>query len=672
MRTSISGPSTDSGDAFPPLKDEEYSLFARILNSGTTLSNSTDRISSQSFKKGLLKYGIINREDDAVIITLEINSSGGDLLVSSIRGKVFGKDLKLSNLLKRYIRTVLDNQHGRTRDRVLGKIISRAGETMTPELNLLRSPMNAYKYVDGESALLDDVHDDIIDIVPSRQGVNDPNPPNQKSHIPETVNNTRNSIHGSSSHSSSRDRVLGKIISHAVTSLEKSSTPSQGAPSSQPVQEVSTHPIPSQPHHSSRDRVLAKIISNAVGTGNYSSSDTPHLPPIAKHSPRDASKANHKSSREHTSDRLVDVERGENDFALQDYEDQPPSQRKSFSRQESKSEPRRRATYDPEKHSSLYASSEYLQVDMSTDSETRNVIDRDLSRRSSREDSKPRRHSENSICNDPEILEQMKSVRQQDSKQSENFHNQQLPHSPSKNLKPANNGRVRNKILNRMVNRVKETVLSTTESSTQRPLSGRKDQESETPPLKVKEKSSSPIYDSNGKWFHPGRYSSTVAIDNTDYQVYSPSRDSYLRVHTVENRAEAGMKDPSNSNVPNSKLPVEHKDASGNPLRHILSDAHLIIPPNDGSFSPGGNWKSSPLHLTVSTPLPYQGTYRRTVNHHSPDDRPWTPEPDVESCDGNENKSSEWNRHEGKETSTTPHSRDKWVGAAPVQAGRRS
>lgn len=672
----MSGPSSDGngGDApILPLKDEDYSLFARILNSGTPLSNSTDRISSQSFKKGLLKYGIVCREDDAVMICLEINSTGGDLLVSSIRSKVSGKDPKLSTFLKRYIRIVLDNQQGRTRDRVLGKIISRAGETMTPELNLLRSPMNAYKYVEGELALDDQDQDDIIDVVPTKRGIVEPSPTTQRSHASDNPPNTRASIH-----SSSRDRVLGKIISHAVSSLEKSSTPAQSTPSSHeatpPIHshQANTH---STPHHSSRDRVLSKIISNAVGvaggSGVNGTSDTTHLPSIAKNPPQEASSVNQKSPQSKHTTASRGSQQGDEELSLQDYDDQPPTHRKSFARQESRSEPRRRATYDPEKHSSLYASSEYLQVDMSTDSDNRHLIDRELSRRYSREDSKLRRHSENSICDNPEILEQMKSVRDRESKQNDNSHYQPLPRSPSKIMKTANagTGRVRNKILNRMVNRVKETVLSSSETNSQRPLSGRLDQEYEEPSHKLKEKLNSPASDTNGRWFHSGKYSSTVAIDNSEPP--DEARDNKLRIQTMESRTEGDMNDKYNHSHSKrtTKMEYEHKDASPmNPLRHILSDAHLIIPPNEGSFSPGHR-KSSPLHLNVSTPQPYQGTYRRTINHHSPEDRALTPEPDAESCDGNEDKTSEWNRHDDKKCSATPHSRDKWVGAAPVLSG---
>jgi hypothetical protein len=700
MTAIASGGGVGPTDPLPPLKDDDYLVFAKSLNA----SASTDRISSHKFKRGLLRYGIVHREEDATTICLELNSSGGDLLLSAVRNKIVNKDPKLCNLLKKYIRTVLDNQPGSTRDRVLGKIISRAGETMTPEINLLRSSMNTYKYIEGDTSLLD-IKDDVIDVVPVRSGIaaatelSPSSASSQRSYLPETAP-SRASVH-IPPHSSSRDRILGKIISNAVNTVSLEKPAAEDQP---PTQDLTPRAVP---HHSSRDKVLAKIISNAVsaaggggsGGGASTSSGEPsssqlHFPAIgqgkgsAVYAPLRGSESSFGAGAPLAIP--VGTEQDEGDCALQDYNDdlsfsqshrvknqtpQPPQESKGGS------EAKRRVTYDPEKHSSLYSnpSNEYLQVDMETMNDNRHLLDRTLSRESSR----PRRHSENSICENPEVLEQMHSVRARG----------QLPRSPSKNISTGG-GRVRNKILHRMVNRVKETVLpsSSSDSNKQRPLSGQQQREESEWLPKLKEKSQSPRHEASGRWFQHGKFSSTVAIDSSSCHPPAseqkpsevlPTRDpSRLCIQIMESRVEGEGSEGPQEQLPqqrqSSSQPHRHarkenevpKPAanSPNPLRHILSDAHLSIPPAEGSFSPGPRGKASPLHLSVSTPQPYRETYRRTLHpHHSPEDRALTPEPEVEA----EEKSSEWKSSESQSCSTSSNQalRDRWVGAAPVPGG---
>jgi hypothetical protein len=748
-----SGPSTITGiaiggagliDPLPPLRDDDYLTFAKFLNS----SGSIDRISLHKFKKGLLKYGIVYREEDAVTICLELNPSGGDVLVSSIRNKISNRDPKLCNLLKKYIRTVLENQPGSTRDRVLGKIISRAGETMTPEINLLRSSVSTYKYIESDAALLD-IKDEVIEVVPVRSNIAavEPNPSSasqRSSYLPETPS-SRTSIH-LPPHSSSRDRILGKIISSAVStvSLEKSAHEDQP----QLPQELTPR---AAPHHSSRDKVLAKIISTAVsaaggGSNNNGGDSSYHLSgePSSSRLPVAQGKSSmgyaplrgedSKSSSFFPSSEVNSPTGGsgqdEGDCALQDYNDDLSVTRRSFassqrtknqtpqSPQESKgncssqrnssghdngsgsnssSESKRRVTYDPEKHSSLYSNptNEFFQMDMmETAIDNRHILDRTLSRESNR----PRRHSENSICEDQEVLEQMKSVRAKDL----------ASRSQSKNLRTAvgygaatGGGRVRNKILNRMVNRVKETVLPFSSSSEpnkhpNRPLSGHQSpqqpqREGHESPLKLKDKALSPTRDGtgSGRWFqHGGKFSATVAIDNFAAPPASPTSASSPRlcIQTMESRADGDISASASSHPGDLQQHSSREDRgsgsgrpritseSPNPLRHILSDARLAIPSTSGSpqgsssFSPGRG-KASPLQLNVSTPQPYRETYRRTLHPHhthSPEDRAFTPEPEAELLEDREERSSGWKSSDGNQT---PGQRDRWVGAAPVQGG---
>lgn len=698
----VTGIATTTGaappDHLPPLKDEDYIAFAKCLNSSGTI----DRISAHKFRRGLLKHGIVTREEDAVAICLELNSSGGDLFLSVIRHKITTRDPKLGSLLKRFIRTALESQSGSTRNRVLGKIISRAGETMTPEINLLRSSISSYKYIESEDSLLD-INDEVIDVVPVQPGIastaesSPSSASSQRSFHPDTSPSRASGT--LPPYSSSRDRILGKIISSAVStvSLDKP------APEDQPLaQDLTPH---AAPHHSSRDKVLAKIISNAISGG--SSTSNPSGEP--------SSAQNHVATIEqgrgsmvpptlrNSESSLVDLpthpRRDDDDeCALQDYNDDlSVSQRRSIAGiqrvkqpQESKrgGEAKRRVTYDPERHKSISSnpSNEYLHVSIESMNENKYAMDLTLSR----ESSCLRRHSENSISDDVEVLGQSQSVRAK-----------QLPLNPSNNIRPTANhatsgGRVRNKILNRMVNRVKETMMPSLESNKQRPLSGEQRQhksgasdiqldESEWSP-RVKEKSRSPSYRGSGKWFHHGKFSATVAIDDSSpcleqkpAEVH-PCRDTRLFIQTMESRGEGDgpretLEKPQSQRHRHSqkdnqtdreKAGVRSKVStnSPNPLRHILSDAHLSIPPTEGSFSPGTRGKASPLHLSVSTPQPYRETYRRTLHpHHSPEERPLTPEPEIEE------KSLEWKSSEGQRCSVSDNQslRDRWVGAAPVQ-----
>jgi hypothetical protein len=736
--SSGAGGSVISSDLPIALKDEDYFLFAKVLNSHfpapstSSGGGSPERIASNSFKRGLLKYGLVSRDEDAHTVCLEISPSGGDLLVSAIRAKIVGRDPKLSNLLKRFIRTVLDHQQGSTRDRVLGKIISRAGETMAPEINLLRSSMGghgAYKYIEDDSTLLD-IKEDVIEVVPPHSSTPDPSPSSgQRSYFPAVADPpARSSIHvAPSSHSSSRDRVLGKIISSAVStvSLDKPAAATQLVAATAP--DLTPKSATRGVGHSARDKVLAKIISSAVSAAGGASQTPPPSDPQPHLSSSSHSKYSPAASagpQEVVSDleRLetsggvrFDLRRSQelrrnDDCALQDYtelqdytDDQPLTQRRSFadraqnqgSQLEPRAESRRRVTYDPEKHSSLYQSTpsnEYFQVDlMDTQNDNRQILDRELGGSLSRADSRPRRHSENSISDSPELAGHMQLIREKERRLAEDLP-YQLSRSPSKRPPPVGGGRVRNKILTRMVNRVRGSMLSEAVGSLERPSSGRRDAPpaSGEPALKEK-KSPSPRIEPRQKWFH----GSTVAIDNSCSEqrprevrsptAWDPTRN--LRIQTLDSRAEGDGDFKESDSPPRRESDYERRERSSssssqstpNPLRHILSDARLVIPPSDASFSPGSRFKASPVHLTVSTPQqPYRETYRRTVNlYPSPEERALTPEPYAESVDGVDEllSPSAWSKESAESGSKNPNPqtlRDKWVGAAPVQLGGAS
>jgi hypothetical protein len=691
MKTAVGGGS-GGADLSTPLKDEDYALFAKVLNSSSAVtgvassSGSPERIAYGGFKKGLLKYGLVCREEDCQAICFEINPNGGDLLVSAIRAKIVGRDPKLSNLLKRYIRTVLDHQQGSTRDRVLGKIISRAGETMTPEINLLRSSMSAYKYIDEGSALLD-IKDDVIDIVPLPSGAPNTNPSSgQRSYYPAVADNPtpqQPSAHvAPSAHSSSRDRVLGKIISNAVGTVSSNqpvTTTVSGAAA--PAPDLTPRQVSRGMGHSARDKVLAKIISSAVSAAGGAPHTPFNDPPTDPHEGALEPEA-HLRGRE--------TEKND-DCALQDYtDDQTPIQTKSYigraqnqgSQLEPKVESRRRVTYDPEKHSSLYQSTpsnEYFQVDLIDTGNDHRVLDREMAAGAlARADSRPRRRSENSISGNPELAEQMQAIREKERRRAEDLPDQ-LYRSPSKKPPASGGGRVRNKILNRMVNRVRGTMLPSDAANTERPSSASREEQ-------LKEKSLSPSHEPGRKWFH----GSKVAIDNSSVEqspgdVRSPvawdnNHNHHLRIQTLESRPD-GAGDFKQQNSPQrreSKERFSSSEPSPNPLRHILSDARLVIPPSEASFSPGGTRfsKASPVHLSVSTPQqPYRETYRRTANlYPGPEDRALTPEPCAESADGLDEplSPSGWSKRDketGHRNSNPQTLKDKWVGAAPVQLG---
>jgi len=628
------------------------------------------------------------------------NNNNNSHNINSInsRSQYFSQDNTTNNTPRLSNSTHLP-PHSSARDRVLGKIISNAVNTVTMDKNNNNNNTSNSISVNIQQSNSNQQH--------------------QQELTPRLSHSSNTNTH---THYSARDKILTKIISNAVNAAGNATLLTHNNNSNNNNNNNNNSQVHFPPISHSKDSIQPQ---ETIKPSNTVYEKSPNLS-----SDNVSVKSVHQNSSQQSDKDF------ENDCLLLDYnEDVPPSYIET--KKEPKTESRRRATFDQQLLQST-TSNEYFHVDlMDTQSDNRhfydnndNNINNNITNQISQENIKPRRHSEFSIRENSQKLERMnigltsnelnqhqhhqQQLQNQQQSQNQYFTNyQQIPHSPSKSSlqNPANqtNRRARNKILNRMVCRVKDTVLSSAFNNNQSKDPFSSDENSLS--LKVKEKIQSPKHESNS-WFQNNKFNNaTVAVDNSGYGESYPEtchnnssyfqdnnnnndnknnkngnyyRPNHLKIQTDDYQIsknetkENNISSSNNSNNSNNNNVDKNSNynPNQNPLRHLLSNTNLIIPPTEMSISPSERFsgKASPLHLNISTPQPYRETYRSTINKNgnSPEGRPKTPEKDLEHQQLERLKENqiEWSKGStkqfGNDDNWENNSKDKWVDAAPI------